>query len=49
MRYDMKEVYKLMTNKYHNNNVHVDINFDSRIKGHTKKLVVKSRAGQINY
>jgi len=39
----MIEVYKLLTNKYDDNTVHLDINVDTRTKGHrpTKKLVVK--------
>ena len=42
IRGDMIEVYKLLTNKYDDNTVHLDINVDTRTRGHTKKLVVKS-------
>jgi len=37
----MIEVYKLLTNKYDDNTVHLDVNVDIRTRGHTKKLVVK--------
>ena len=37
----MIEVCKLLTNKYDDNTVHLDINIDTRTRGHTKKLVVK--------
>jgi len=37
----MIEVYKLLTNKYDDNTVHLDINLDTRTRGHTKKLVVR--------
>jgi len=38
----MIEVYKLLTNMYDDNTVHVQLetNFDTRTRGHTKKLVV---------
>jgi len=32
----MIEVYKLQTNKYDDNTVHQDINFDTRTRGYTK-------------
>jgi len=35
----MIEVY--MTHEYDDNIIHLDINFDTRIRGHTKKLVVR--------
>ena len=35
----MIEVYKLLMNKYDDNTVHLDINIDTRTRGHTKKLV----------
>jgi len=41
IRGDMIEVYKLLTNKYDDNTVHLDRNLDTRTRGHTKKLVVK--------
>ena len=41
IRGDMIEVYKLPTNKYDDNTVHLDINTDTRTRVHTKKLVVK--------
>jgi len=31
-------VHKLLTNKYDDNTVHLDINFDTRTIGHIKKL-----------
>jgi len=37
----MTEVYKLLTNKYEGNTVHLDINLDTRTRGHSKKLVVR--------
>ena len=37
----MAEVYKLLMNKYDDNTVHLDINIDTRTRGHIKKLVVK--------
>ena len=37
----MIEVYKLLTNKYDDNTVHLDMNTDKRTRAHTKKLVVK--------
>ena len=37
----MAEVYKLLMNKYDDNTVHLDINTDTRTRGHIKKLVVK--------
>ena len=36
----MTEVYKLLMNKYDDNTVHVDMNMDTRTRGHIKKLVV---------
>jgi len=36
---DMIEVYKLLMNKYDGNTVHLDVNIDTRTRGHTKKLV----------
>jgi len=39
IRGDMIEVWKSLTNKYDGNIVHLDINFDTRTRGHTKKLV----------
>jgi len=41
-RRDMIEVYKLLTNKYDYNTVHLDIYFDTRNRRHTKKLVVRN-------
>ena len=41
IRGDMIEVYKLLMNKYDDNTVHLDINIDTRTRGHTKILVVK--------
>ena len=41
IRGDMIEVYKLLTDKYDDNTVHLDANIDTRTRGHTKKLVVK--------
>ena len=41
IRGDMIEVYKLLTNKYDDNTVHLDVNIDTRTRGHTKTLVVK--------
>ena len=41
IRGDMIEVYKLLTNKYDDNTIPLDINIDTRTRGHTKKLVVK--------
>jgi len=35
----MIEVYKLLMNKYDDNTVHLDMNIDTRTRGHTKKLV----------
>ena len=40
IRGDMIEVYKLLMNKYDDNTVHLDINIDTRTRGHIKKLVV---------
>jgi len=37
----MIEVYKLLTNKYDDNTVHLDINLNTRTGGHIKKLVVR--------
>ena len=37
----MIEVYKLLTNKDDDNTAHLDINIDTRTRGHTKKRVVK--------
>jgi len=37
----MIEVYKLLTNKYDDNTVHLDINLVTRTRGRTKKLVVR--------
>ena len=36
----MIEVYKLLTNKYDDNTVHLYINLDTRTRQHSKKLVV---------
>jgi len=41
IRGDMIEVYKLLMNKYDDNGVHLDMNTDTRTRGHTKKLVFK--------
>ena len=41
IRIDMIEVYKLLMNKCDDNAVHLDINTDTRTRGHTEKLVVK--------
>jgi len=41
IRGDMVEVYKLLTNMYDDNTVQLDINSDTRTRGHTKKLVVR--------
>jgi len=41
IRGDMIEVYKLLTNMYDDNSVQLDINSDTRTRGHTKKLVVR--------
>ena len=41
IRGDMIEVYKLLTNMYDDNTVQLDLNFDTRTRGHTKKLVVR--------
>ena len=41
IRGDMIEVYKLLMSKYDDDIVHLDINIDTRTRGHTKKLVVK--------
>ena len=41
IRGDVIEVYKLLMNKYDDNTVHLDMNIDTRTRGHTKKLVVK--------
>jgi len=41
IRGDMIEVYKLLINKYDDNTVHLDINIDTRTRGHIKKPVVK--------
>ena len=41
IRGNMIEVYKLLMNKYDDNTVHLDINIDTRTRGHIKKLVVK--------
>ena len=38
---DMIEVYKLLTNKYDDDTVRLDVNTDTRTRAHTKKLVVK--------
>ena len=38
---DMIEVYKLLTNRYDDNTVQLDTNFDTRTREHTKKLVVR--------
>ena len=38
-RGDMIEVYKLLTNMNDDNTVQLDINSDTRTRGHTKKLV----------
>jgi len=38
---DMIEVYKLLTNTYDDNTVQLDINSDTRTRGHTKKLLVR--------
>jgi len=37
----MIEVYKLLTNKYDDDTVRLDVNTDTRTRAHTKKLVVK--------
>ena len=37
----LMEVYKLLTNMYDDNTVQLDINSDTRTRGHTKKLVVR--------
>ena len=37
----MIEVYKLLTNMYDDNTVQLDINSDTRTRGHTNKLVVR--------
>jgi len=37
----MTEVHKLLTNKYDDNSVRLDINFGTRTRGHIKKLVVR--------
>ena len=34
-------MYKLLMNKYDDNTVHLDMNIDTRTRGHTKKHVVK--------
>ena len=39
IRGDMIKEYKLLTNKYDDNTVYLDINLDTRTRGHTKKLV----------
>jgi len=41
IRGDMIEVYKLLTNKYDDNTVHLDMNLDTRTRRHIKKLVVR--------
>jgi len=41
IREDTTEVYILLTNKYDDNTVHLDINLDTRTRGHIKKLVVR--------
>ena len=41
IRGDMIEVYKLLTNMYDDNTVQLDLNSDTRTRGHTKKLVVR--------
>jgi len=41
IRGDIIEVYKLLINKYDDNTVHIDINLDTRTRGHTKKLLVR--------
>jgi len=41
IRGDMIEAYKLLTNMYDDNTVQLDINSDTRTRGHTKKLVVR--------
>jgi len=40
-RGNMIEVYKLLTNMYDDNTVHVDINLDTRIREYIKKFVVR--------
>jgi len=37
----MIEVYKLLTNTYDDNTVQLDINSDTRTRGHTRKLVAR--------
>jgi len=37
----MIEVYKLLTDKYDDNTVHLDTNISTRTRAHTKKFVVK--------
>jgi len=37
----MIEVYKLLTNKYDDNTVHLDMNNDTITRGRVKKLVIK--------
>jgi len=39
IRGDVIEVYKLLMNKYDDDTVHLDMNIDTRTRGHTKKLV----------
>ena len=41
IRGDMTEVYKLLTNTYDDNTVQLDINSDTRTRGHIKKLVAR--------
>ena len=41
IRGDMIEVYKLLTNEYNGNIFHLDINLNTRTRGHNEKLVVK--------
>jgi len=41
IRGDMLEVYELLTNTYDDNTVQLDINLDTRTRGHNKKLLVR--------
>ena len=38
----MIEVYKLIMNKYDDNTVHLDVNIDTRTKGHTKETHIRN-------
>jgi len=41
IRGDMIEMYTLLTNMYDDNTVQLDINSDTRTRGHTNKLVLR--------